>query len=168
MLTGHRPKLMTSDEQLWAQKELKKTLKRLQMFHGIQEVISGMALGADTWWAEAAVEFGLPLASYVPFEAQADVWSNEDKKIWKNLRNAAHREVVLGTNYDVKLLHARNDAMIKDADLCVALWKESLNRGGTYSAVMKIRKQGKPLVLLDPERKTIATERLSDSSNEDN
>lgn len=165
MVTGHRPTGLTEKEQLWSQMELRKTLKRLQLFHGIEEVISGMALGADTWWAQAALAFDLPLAAYIPFEVQPTAWPQKDREIWKEIRGKASREVVLGQEYDVRLFHGRNDAMIRDADLCVALWKESTTRGGTYSAVQKIRKLGKPLILLNPETETVSSERFEESAD---
>jgi uncharacterized phage-like protein YoqJ len=160
MLTGHRPNALTQVEITWSKRELLKTLKRLKAFHGIEEVISGFALGADTWWAEYALELDLPLAAYIPFEAQPSKWPVREQGIWRELRAKADREVVLGEEYQVWLLHARNDAMIKDAELCVALWKQSKDSGGTFSAVKKIRQQGKPLILLDPETRTITSERL--------
>jgi len=165
MLTGHRPTGLSEAEQIWAQEEIRRTLKRLQLFHGSREVISGLALGADTWWAQAALSYKMNLAAYIPFEAQADSWPVGNQKLWKELREKASREVVLGTHYDVKFFHARNDAMIKDADLCVALWKTSTTRGGTFSAVQKIRKLEKPLILLDPESRTVAAERLPSIDN---
>lgn len=160
MLTGHRPSALTEEEIVWSRKELHKTLARLQKFHGIQEVISGMALGADTWWAESAIALGIPFAAYIPFEAQPQVWPEFAREHWRKLRAQAVREVVLGEKYNVGLLHARNDAMIKDGELCVALWKQSKTSGGTFSAVQKIRKADKPLILLDPETKLIVSERL--------
>lgn len=167
MLTGHRPDAFTAEEATWSRRELFKTLKRLKAFHGIEEVISGFALGADTWWAEFALQLELPLAAYIPFEAQSSRWPAREQKIWRDLRNQAHREVVLGDEYQVWLLHARNDAMIKDAELCVAVWKQTKDKGGTFSAVKKIRKQGKPLILLDPETRTITSERLTDMNPTD-
>ena len=160
MLTGHRPQALTSEEIAWSKRELYRTLRRLKEFHGIEEVISGFALGADTWWAQYALELELPLAAYIPFEDQPKKWPAEQQRTWRKLRTAASREVVLGTEYQVWLLHARNDAMIKDAELCVALWKQSKQNGGTFSAVKKLRAQGKPLILLDPELKEITTENL--------
>lgn len=160
MLTGHRPKALSNDEQAWAQTQILRTLKRLKAFHGVNEVISGMALGADTWWAQAALDLEIPLAAYIPFEAQKDVWPPHAQAIWQDIRSKATREVVVGESFSVRLLHARNDAMIRDADLCVALWKKSTTSGGTYSAVQKIRKLRKPLIVLDPETETVISERL--------
>jgi len=158
MVTGHRPKSFGAGDELWSVRELHRTLKRLQRFHGVEEAISGMALGADTWWADSALSLGIPLAAYIPFEAQPDAWGRDDREKWRSLREQAHREVVLGDHYDVRLLHARNDAMLRDADLCVALWRKSATSGGTFSAVKKAQAMGKPLIILDPEEHSVLTE----------
>lgn len=160
MLTGHRPNSLSEPQQIWAQLELRKTMRRLQLFHGLEEIISGMALGADTWWAESAVNLGIPFAAYIPFEDQPKKWPQSAQRRWRELRDKASREVVLGEHYNVGLLYARNDAMIRDADLCVALYIENKESGGTASAVKKIRSLGKPLILLNPAEETITSERL--------
>lgn len=165
MLTGHRPDAMSEAQQIWAREELRRTMKRLQLFHGLKEAISGMALGADTWWAEAAVSFGVPFAAYIPFEEQPNRWPESAQARWRELRSKATRELVLGDHYSVGFFHARNDAMIRDADLCVALYIQGKESGGTYSAVKKIRALGKPLILLDPSTQTVASERLSAADN---
>lgn len=160
MVTGHRPKSFGAGDAQWSVRELQRTMKRLQMFHGAEEAITGMALGADTWWAESALKLNIPFAAYIPFEAQPDAWVQEDREKWRKLRELAQREVVLGDHYDVRLLHARNDAMLRDADLCVALWRKSATTGGTASTVNKARSMGKPLIILDPEDHSINTENM--------
>ena len=158
MITGHRPRFLSTEGQSWAQREILKTMKRLRKFHGLQEAISGMALGADTWWAESSLSLGVPLAAYIPFESQSDMWNATDRKRWRELRASASREIVLGDHYDVGLLFARNDAMLRDSDLCVALWRQSEVKGGTADTVRKARAAGKPLIILDPETHLISTE----------
>lgn len=158
MLTGHRS--FTPPEARWLKRELELTVRRLKEFHGLEEIVSGMALGADTLWAEAAVKAEVPFAAYIPFEAQADAWPDTQKAIWRELRAQASREVVIGAHYSVGYLHARNDAMIEDSDLCVAALKASQASGGTFSAVKKIRKLSKPMLMIDPEEKTITRERF--------
>ena len=133
-------------------------MRRLREFHGLQEVISGMALGVDTWWAEAALDLAIPFAAYIPFEAQGARWPTSVQAHWRNLRSSASREVVLGEHYSVGLLHARNDAIIKDSSLAVAVLKSSKTSGGTFSAVVKLRKRKKPFILLEPEARTISKE----------
>jgi uncharacterized phage-like protein YoqJ len=156
MLTGHRS--FAPADVRWLEHELYKTVRRLKEFHGVEELISGMALGADTIWAEAAVALEVPLAAYIPFEVQPDRWPARNQQVWRELRAKAAREVVVGPNFSIGLLHARNDAMIRDSDLCVAAFRTSETKGGTYSAVQKLRKLQKPLIIIDPETRTVSKE----------
>lgn len=156
MLTGHRK--LSTIEAVWLTRELARTARRLKAFHGLEEIISGMALGADTIWAEIALQEDIPLAAYIPFEVQANTWPEANQKHWRELRAQAQREVVVGPEYSVGYLHARNDAMIKDADICIAAIRLSETRGGTLSAVKKIRARGLPLLILDLDTFTITKE----------
>lgn len=159
-VTGHRPSGLTSEQAAWGQVALHRTAWRLRSVYGTVEAISGMALGADTWWALAGLSAGMRLAAYIPFEDQPVKWPQADQELWRELRTRAHREVVVGgVTYRVQDLHARNDAMIADADLMVALWNPASEKGGTTSAVKKIRAAGKPMLLLDPVARKISRER---------
>jgi precorrin-6x reductase len=60
-----------------------------------------------------------------------------------------------GTDYDVRLLRARNDGMLAEADAVVAVLKPSKTSGGTASAVRKAQAMGLPIVHLNPERRTV-------------
>jgi len=105
-VTGHRS--LEPSEAAFAKAELARLAGKLRDHHGTTTAISGMALGADTWWAEAAVDAGMELWAYIPFEAQSDRWPEADRERWAGLRSRATREVVLGVDYHVALLHARN------------------------------------------------------------
>ena len=163
MLTGHRPKYLTPSETAWSKKELYRTAARLQRFHGTTTLISGLALGADLWWAEAARKLGLMLETFIPFEGQAFSWAPEDREKWKSLRNYAAQEHLYGQHYDVRLFHARDAGMVDAAEFCVALLKTSVTSGGTFATVAKIRKSKKPLLVLDPESRTIVKENWIDN-----
>lgn len=156
MMTGHRD--FTKEQLRWLKPEILKTMKRLVKFHGMEEAISGFALGADTFWADYALSLDVALAAYIPFEAQPATWPQHAQEHWSDLRKQASREVVLGDKYHVHFFHARNDAMINDSDLAVAAFRQSESRGGTFSAVNKLRKLEKPLIVLDPEMKTVTKE----------
>jgi len=159
MLTGHRK--FSRDETAWLENELRRTVKRLKAFHGLEEIISGMALGADTLWAELALELNVPLAAYIPFEDQPKAWPQFAQDHWSEIRALASREVVVGPHFSVGYLHARNDAMIRDSSLCVAAYRRSEISGGTASAVKKVRKLQKPMLILDPETRTVTKENFS-------
>lgn len=154
MVTGHRPQHISQGETVFAQDELLRLARKLRDECGMELAISGMALGADTWWAEAALTTAVPLAAYIPFESQPDRWSNSDQAQWRWLRAKAATEKVIATSYSVGALHARNDAMIRDSDLTIAVWKPSKTSGGTASAVKKLEKLGRSIVIVDLDKMT--------------
>lgn len=155
MVTGHRPKYLTESEMAWSQVALHHTAWRLRSVYGTQHAIAGGALGADTIWALAALAAGMHLHLYIPFEDQPNPWPAYDQAVWAELRRKAKTERIIGgKTYDVKMLHARNDAMLADADLVVALYIPG-ETGGTASAVAKARSKRQPLLLLDPRGRTI-------------
>lgn len=162
MVTGHRPQGLTTREAAWGRVGLARVAARLRETYGMCEGISGMALGADTWWAVSVLACGARLAAYVPFEEQADRWPGVDKALWWHLRERASREVVVTHNgYSAGALHARNDAML-DATaaaggLVVALLKPEAS-GGTAATVAKARKRGMALLVLDPSKETMTRE----------
>lgn len=148
-VTGHRPHLVTPAQATFGQSELARLAVKLRESHHTQVAISGLALGADTHWAAASAPAGLDLWAYCPFTAQADAWDEPDQRMWADLRKAAARVVTLGSAYDVKLLHARNDLMLRDADLIIAVTRPSLTTGGTASTVAKARAAGRPLITVN-------------------
>ncbi|GAB2732418.1 hypothetical protein [Nocardioides pakistanensis] len=157
-VTGHRPTYYTPDEAAWAQVALARAAWTLRSKYGTTTAISGMALGADTWWALAGLAAGMRLHAYIPFTDQPVKWPEADRALWRTLRARAEKEIVLGEHYRVELLHQRNDCMIDDADLMVAVWKSDVTKGGTFSAVTKIRRIGRPMLLVDPATRTITRE----------
>ena len=148
-VTGHRPQFFTPEQTVWAKSELERLAAKLRDGNGTQVAIGGGALGADTWWARAAVRAGLDLWVYVPFLDQSAKWEQEDRKTWGQMLSVAQRTLVLGSGYDVRLLHARNDFMLRDADLMIAVLDPAKTTGGTVSAVAKARAAGQALVVVD-------------------
>lgn len=148
-LTGHRPHEFTADQEAWIKDRLRAVALRLKSHYGTRVAISGMALGADTWWAEAALEAGLRLWCYIPFEAQADKWQPSEVQRWRELRSEANREVVLGQEYDVRLLHCRNELMVRDSDMMTAVHLKERRSGGTVETIKKARRAGLPMLRLN-------------------
>ena len=145
-VTGHRPQHMTPLQRDFARAELDRLAVKMRDDHGMMHGIAGMALGADTWWAESVLRAGTALWAYVPFSVQAAKWPREDQDTWRDLMNRASRRVILAEGYDVRLLHARNDAMIRDADVIIAVHDPDKSTGGTASAVRKASACGKTIV----------------------
>lgn len=154
MVTGHRPQSFTPEEANFAERNLGRALDWLQD-RGLTEAISGMALGADTWWADHALHRGVPLAAYIPFEQQASRWNESQRAHWEELRAAASRELVVSRTPGVAALFARNTAMLRAADVAVVCLKLSSTRGGTKHCYEQILKQEMPHILLDVEARRI-------------
>ena len=146
-LTGHRH--LSGSESTFAAGELARLAAKLRDRHGTTTAICGMALGADTLWAEAALAAGLVLWAYIPFEAQAARWPADDQHRWERLRAQAAREVVVGDAPATWLHFARNDAMIRDADALIAVVDRTREGGGSLSALAKARAAGKSVIVVD-------------------
>ncbi len=152
MVTGHRPQKMTGAQMQWAQPELDRLARKLISEHGTEWAISGMALGADTWWASSALAYRLKLWAFIPFPQQADRWGETDREIWENLRSRATLETVVSDHYSVANLLERNSAMVAACDAAIAVWSPSSGRSGTADAIAKIQQSGKPLIVVDIDR----------------
>jgi ribA/ribD-fused uncharacterized protein len=158
-VTGHRPQHLTVEQATWARAELDRLAVKLRDEHGTLVGITGCALGADTWWAQSVARAGLDLWAYVPFLAQPAAWPAADQKVWRALVGAAQRTLVLGAGYDVRLLHARNDFMLRDADLMITVLDPAKTTGGTVSVVAKARAAGQALVVVDVAARKVRLER---------
>jgi uncharacterized phage-like protein YoqJ len=157
MVTGHRPTKLggyhSNPTQLWVRSALRETLIEAKNAYPDLEVISGMALGVDQWWAELAVELDIPFHAYVPFKGQEGRWPNESKAKYSNLLEQAKTvNVVCDGSYAVWKMQKRNEAMVDDATACVAVWDETT--GGTGNCVNYINKVNKPLYHINPTVKT--------------
>lgn len=158
MVTGHRPQFLSDAEGAFVHDELYRVAEKLRDRSGMQVGISGMALGADTDWAWATLTVHAELWSFLPFPQQASKWLARDVDTWNYLRSRAKQEVVAEQKYSVAALHRRNDLMLDNADLVVAVWKPAKTEGGTVSAVRKAVARGLPMIHVDPAaRSTMMT-----------
>lgn len=148
-ITGHRPGSLNIEQCQYMKESLDFIAGRLVEYYGAGKFLTGLALGADTIWAELALKYGVEYDAYIPFEGQEDRWSKTDKKKYQDLRSGAVIEKVFGQHFSNRLYHARNDALIRDSDLLVAVWRPSVQNGGTFSTVQKSLKRNHPTLLLD-------------------
>ncbi len=156
--TGHRH--LNPGQRDWSRREALRIAAKLRDDHGTTTVVSGLALGWDTDWAQAGLAAGLKLWAHVPFETQADRWPAADRKVWQALREAAWKTTVYGPDpasrgAAVRLLHARNHGMVDVSDAMTCLWVPQKRSGGTWGAVQLIVRRGLPAIHLDPARRTV-------------
>lgn len=154
MVTGHRPQFIPEQNQEWVELELERIAVKLRDQHGMQIGITGLALGADTWWGFATLYAWCELWSFLPFPQQADRWSTQQVAQWRELQERSSHVVKIADQYSVQALHARNDAMLANSELVVAVWDPAKTTGGTASAVEKAQQLGLPILHVDPIART--------------
>lgn len=153
-ITGHR--VMDSADTSWVTDELPRVLAKLAAEHGTATIIDGMAVGADTIAARAALNAGMSLWSYVPYPQQADKFAPEDRTAWLELRAAAEREVVLSPTPAVQHLHNRNRLMMLDSNAMIAIYDPNRTSGGAVTTVARAHADGWPIIKMD-----LSTHRVS-------
>lgn len=151
--TAHRQ--LTADAEPWVRGKLTACAVWLRDNCGTRIAVSGMALGGDQVWAESAIDAGLELHAYVPYQSQPNRWSPDAQERWGKLISAASHVVVCNPNpadrkAAIRMLHARNDAMLAASNAVVAVLRGDATKGGTASAVRKAQRLGLPGVHLDP------------------
>ena len=158
-VTGHRS--LTAQQTAWVAAELPRVLRKLNADHGTTTLISGMAVGADQLAAQAAVEAGVGLWSYLPYLQQADHWSPSVQQSWLRLRAAAAREVVLADAFDVTHLHSRNRLMIRDSTAVIAVHDPARAAGGTHQALKVADATGRPVIRMNIAANTVTITRTT-------
>ena len=107
-ITGHRPGSLSKDQRQYMQEGLKFIADGLVEYYGVERFLTGLALGADTIWAELAISYGIEYDAYIPFEGQEERWVQSDKTRYRELRSSASSEKVFGQQFSNRLYHTRN------------------------------------------------------------
>ena len=153
MITGHRPQGLGGFRDNPIQERCKEwideKIREIVKADPNPQFISGMAIGVDTWWAEAALRKGLDVLAYVPFEGQEGRWPPRVQKRYHQILELAEVRYVCDPGYAGWKMFRRNEAMIEDADRCFAIWNGK-RQGGTYQCIEHILKAGKPLETFNP------------------
>ena len=111
-----------------------------------KKVISGMALGFDTWLADEALAQGIPFLAAVPFEGQEWRWPERFQEHHLELiRHAADVHIVSKGPYSPKMFQIRNEWMVDHCNLLLAAWTGA--SGGTANCVAYATKVGRTLEL---------------------
>lgn len=134
-LTGHREHLIRPADRDWVRAELDRIIVKLRDHHDTEIASSGLATGADTWWAQSALTAGLTLWGYQPFPEQPARWNPEQQAVHARLCESAQRLVLVGGYPDIGFFDTRNQLLLTDADAIVAVRDPRITRGGTVSAL---------------------------------
>jgi uncharacterized phage-like protein YoqJ len=151
--TGHRPDKIRIGNQNGYQASVHARLVDLARAaldrHTPARVISGMALGWDTALAQAALDLGIPLQAYVSFEGQESRWPAAAQQRYRDLLRRADDVLIVSPGpYAVEKMQLRNERMVDDCDLLLALWNGT--PGGTRNCVLYAEEVGRRSVNLWP------------------
>ena len=159
MITGHRPHLLggyneNNPKKLAIEKKLRGILTRINttaIEKGKQPiVISGMALGVDQWWAKAAIDQGIACHAYIPFKGQEARWPKPSQAEYRNLLTHCEKKIIVCPGgYAAWKMKTRNEAMVNNANVCVAIWNGNF-KSGTGHCVAYISEAKKPCLIVDP------------------
>ena len=147
--TGHRPDKLGGYDPHTIRKVLtfaEATLRHYQP----STVITGMAQGWDMALAQASINLNIPFHAYVPFIGQEQVWPSATRLYYKALlQHAQHVIVCSPGGYTKQAMQIRNQRMIDECELLLALWNGS--SGGTSNAIAYAIFTGKMYVNLWPQ-----------------
>jgi uncharacterized phage-like protein YoqJ len=151
-ITGHRPNKLGNDYDLISGL-IMRIRNRLHEIVNEQKptfMISGMALGIDTLWAELAIELDIPLIAAVPFEGQEVVWPNKSKARYRTIIESAHKVINVSNQigYKPEYMQLRNKWMVDNCDILIAVWDGS--SGGTCNCI-QYAKDKKKIIYIDPK-----------------
>ena len=167
--TGHRPGKLPwgADERdprcLALKQSISRELERLYL-RGWRHFISGMAQGADLYFAEAALALkekypDLTVEGAVPCPTQADRWPEEERRRWRRALDACDLETLVQQNYDRFCMHRRDRYMVDRSSAILAVFDGT--PGGTMYTLNYAMKERLDILLLDLNRPEADATRLT-------
>lgn len=151
-ITGHRPDKLDNDYSLKSKliKRIKYDLNDIIGEYEPDKMISGMALGIDTLWAQMAVELKIPLIAAIPFTNQPDKWPKSSQTIYYRLLDQAAEVVNVSkkVNFQPEFMQLRNQWMVDNCTLLIGVFDGT--PGGTANCVTYARSIKRKRIILDP------------------
>ena len=167
--TGHRPDKLPwgTDERDPRCAALKASiLRELEGLYlrGWRHFISGMARGADLYFAEAVLALkekypAVTLEGAVPCLSQADRWPPEEQARWRAILDACDVESLVQEHYDRFCMHRRDRYMVDHSSAILAVFDGT--PGGTMYTLNYAMEQKLDILLLDLHRPEAAATRLT-------
>jgi|SRR5579859_3819938 len=126
--------------------QIEKTLKELKP----EKVISGMALGVDSWLAYISHKLNIPFIAAVPFIGQEKAWPIKSQKTYNKLIKLASEVVIVSEGgYSPAKMQIRNEWMVNNCDKLIAVYNNDQS-GGTYNCIQYAKSINKEIIYIDP------------------
>ena len=158
--TGHRPEKLPwrTDEQdprcILLKRSIEQEIEGLYR-RGFRHFISGMAMGCDLYFAEAALKLrekylNLSVEGAVPCPTQADRWPDAQRRRWRDILDRCDLETVVQQHSDRYCMHRRDRYLVERSAAVLAVFNGT--SGGTQYTLNYAMDQGLDILLLDPAR----------------
>ena len=147
-ITGHRPTYFPcgyNEQDPWIL-NLRERLSGWLKVNDVELMIDGMALGFDQIAVEEAIKLKIPFDAYIPFKGQGKNWPLKSREKYNNLLGYARRSVLVSEEYSNEAFFKRDERMVDDCDLVLALWNPEAQKGGTFHTVSYAKSKGKEIV----------------------
>lgn len=146
--TGHRPDKLGGYGAAGA--KLTNFARDYLAAHRPDRVISGMALGWDQAWCEAAIMLEIPVIAAIPFEGQELRWPTVSRDRFYRLRSLCAQVVTVSPGgYSAQAMYQRDKWMVDNSTAVIALWNGS-RESGTGRTVCYAEQVGREVVNLWP------------------
>ena len=157
--TGHRPQNLP-----WQFNEADTNCLKLKQIlnqqisqlakNGFTDFLSGMALGSDTWAAEAVLTLrkkkpALKLHCILPCKTQAEKWPVSEQERYQKILAQADSIFFTSRNYHPNCMLERNRFMVEKARLLLAVYNGQPH-SGTAAAVRHAQRLGCDIIIINP------------------
>jgi len=151
-ITGHRPQKINCQNipnpiYIKICREIEKQLKELKPY----KVISGMALGVDSWFVNIAIKLNIPIIAAIPFMGQELMWFEKDKKIYSKLLEKAEEVVIVSSGgFSKEKMQIRNEYIVDNCDVLIAVFNGNYN-SETANCVRYAQQKKREIILINPD-----------------
>ena len=157
--TGHRPQNLP-----WQFNEADTNCLKLKQIlnqqisqlakNGFTDFLSGMALGSDTWAAEAVLNLrkkkpALKLHCILPCKTQAEKWPVSEQERYQKILAQADSIFFTSRNYHPNCMLERNRFMVEKAHLLLAVYNGQPH-SGTAAAVRHAQRLSCDIIIINP------------------
>ena len=114
-------------------------------------LITGMALGIDTLFAKIAIANNIPFIAAIPCKKQWARWPKKSQMTWFEIvqHPLCTKHYVSRELYSSKCMDKRNEWMVDNCDLLIAVWDET--PGGTYNCIKYAIEKDKRIIFINPK-----------------
>jgi uncharacterized phage-like protein YoqJ len=152
-ITGHRPQTLGLDYSYESARYNKLRAIITEKFDELKpkQIVSGMALGVDTYAVQVALELGIGYIAAVPFKDQECKWPIKAQKYYCQLLRMADDVVIVSEgSYSASKMHTRNRWIVDNSDALLAIFNEQPGSGTANCVEYAKTKPSYPIHIINP------------------